>query len=142
MSTPVRRALYGKMAGDTTLTNLLGSAAPGYSKAIYHQQAPATASFPCVVFSKSSGVPIEAFGDPSAFENDIWQIKAIDRNTTADGAEAISARLQTLLNDATLSISGGTLVYLRRQSDVEYPEVADGVTYQHVGSLYRLVTTD
>jgi len=65
--------------------------------------------------------------------------KGVDRNTTADTAEAIQARLQTLLNDAALSISGGTLLYLRRESDVEYPETADGVRYQHAGSLYRLV---
>jgi hypothetical protein len=84
MSTAVRRALYGKLAGDTTLNALLGTPATGYSKSIYHQEAP-------------------------------------------DGA--------------SLSISGSTLLYLRRQSDVEYPEVDNGVRYSHAGALYRLVTT-
>jgi hypothetical protein len=32
MSTAVRRALYGKLAGDTTLNNLLGTPATNYSK--------------------------------------------------------------------------------------------------------------
>jgi hypothetical protein len=41
MSTAVRRALYGKMAGDTTLNALLASPPSGWSKSIYHQQAPA-----------------------------------------------------------------------------------------------------
>ena len=139
MSTAVRRSIYGKLAGDVTLGNLLAPAAAGYAHAIYHNQAPDDALFPLVVFNKSSGVPTQAFGDPAAFDTDIWQIKAIDRNSTADNAEAISERIRTLLNDANLSISGGTLMFLRRESDIEYPEESEGITYLHVGSLYRLV---
>jgi hypothetical protein len=139
VSTAIRRALYGKMAGDTTLNNLLGTPAPGYGKNIYHKSAPAGATFPYVVFEKQSGVPTEAFTRPSAFETDIWMIKAVDRSSTADPAEAIADRLKALLNDSTLSISGGTLMYLRRQSDVEYPETVDGMQYAHVGALYRLI---
>lgn len=141
MSTAVRRAIYGKLAGDTTLNNLLAVPPAGYSKSLYHQQAPDNAAFPFVVVSKQSGRPTEAFSAPSAFENDVWLIKAIDRSPSADTAEAVAARIQALLNDATLSISGGTLLYLRRQSDVEYPEVTDGVQYKHAGALYRLVYT-
>lgn len=140
MSTPVRRALYGKLAGDSTLNTILGAPAPGYSKAIYHQQAPASASYPFVVFQKQAGNPTEAFADPSALDTDVWLVKAIDRSTSADSAEAAADRIITLLNDATLSISGHVLLYLRRESDVEYPEVLDGVFYQHVGSLFRLIT--
>lgn len=139
MSTAVRRALYGRLASDTTLNNLLATPATGFSKAIYHQQAPANASFPFVIFNRQSGVPTEAMADPSALDTDIWLVKAVDRNTSADTAESISARVQTLLNDATLSISGATHLYLRRQSDVEYAEEANGVSYKHSGSLYRLV---
>ena len=139
MSTPVRRALYGKLSGDTTLNNLLGTPPTGYSKSIYHQQAPAGAAYPLVIINKQTGTPTEAFGDPSAFETDTWLIKAVDRNTSADTAEAIQARLDSLLSDGTLSISGASLMYLRRQSDVEYPETTDGVRYQHAGSLYRLL---
>lgn len=142
MSTPVRRALYGKLAGDTTLNSLLGTPPAGYAKSIYHQMAPVGAEHPFVVFQKQAGNPTEAFGDPSALENDVWMIKAVDHGTSTDTAEAVQARLAVLLNDATLSISGSTLLYLRRQSDVEYPEVTDGETYHHAGSLFRLVTTD
>jgi DNA-binding LytR/AlgR family response regulator len=98
----------GKLAGDTTLTNLLGT-------------------------------PTETMADPSALEDDIWLVKGIDRSTTADTAEAIAARVKTLLNDATLTISGATHLYLRRLSDVEYLETAEGVRYVHSGALFRLV---
>jgi hypothetical protein len=139
VSTPVRRGIYGKLAGDTTLNNLLGTPGAGYSKAIYHGQAPDDAAYPFVVFTKQSGVPTEAFTAPSVMENDIWLVKAVDRSRSADVAESVQARLAVLLNDASLSISGGTLLFLRRQSDVEYPEVTEGVQYHHAGSLYRLV---
>jgi hypothetical protein len=94
--------------------------------------------------SKQDGRPTETFGDPSAFETDNWLIKGVDRGTSADTAEAIQARLAVLLNDAALSIAGGTVMYLRRRSDVDYPEfpdveIEDGVRYLHAGSLYRLV---
>lgn len=139
MATAVRRAIYGKLAGDTTLNNLLATPPAGYSKSIYHQEAPDNAAHPFVILNKQDGRPVEAFTDPSAFENNIWLVKAVDRNSSADTAEAIAARITVLLNDAALAISGGTLLYLRRQSDVEYPEVSEGVRFKHVGALYRLV---
>ncbi len=142
MSTPVRRALYGRMAGDGTLNALLGTPATGYAKAIYHQVAPEGAAFPFIIFQRQSGTPTESFGDPSALETDVWTIKGVDRATSSDTAEAIQARLAALLNDATLSISGTTAIYLRRTSDVEYAEIEDGVSYRHAGSLFRLVTAD
>ena len=141
MSTPVRRALYGALAGDTTLNDLLAAPANGFAKSIYYQQAPQSATCPYVVFSRSSGTPTDTFGTPGAIESDVWLVKAIDQAGSADVAESIRARVQTLLNDATLSISGATLCYLRRQSDVDYPETVDGVRYQHAGSLFRVVTT-
>lgn len=142
MSKPVRRAIYGKLAGDGTLNALLGTPAPGYAKNIYHATAPSAAPPPYVIISKQAGTPTEAFGDPSAVDTDIWLVKGVDRNSTADAAEDIAARCVTLLNDAALSVSGLSLLYLRRQSDVEYSETIDGELYRHVGSLYRLVTTD
>lgn len=138
MATAPRRALYGKLAGDGTLNALLGTPASGYSKAIYHNAAPQGAAFPLVIFNKQSGVPTQAMRDPSAFETDIWLIKGVARGDTADPAEAIATRLNDLLNDGTLSISGATQLWLRRESDVEYMELADGVRYHHVGALFRL----
>jgi len=137
VSTSVRRAIYGKLAGDTTLNGILGTPPTGYSKSIYHQMAPAGAGFPYVLFQKQSGNPTEAFGDPSAIDTDVWLVKAVDRNTSADPAEAAAARVIVLLNDAALSISGSVLLYLRRQSDVEYPEEIDGGSDKHWGSLFR-----
>ena len=140
MSTATRRALYGTMAGDTTLNGMLGPAAPGYAHGIYYQSAPDTASYPFVIFNKQSGVPTEAFHDPTAMDTEIWLIKAVDHDSSANDVEAIAERVRALLNDGTLSIAGADQLYLRRQSDVDYQELAAGETYVHSGSLYRLVT--
>jgi hypothetical protein len=143
----VRRALYGKMAGDTTLNNLLATPPAGHAKSIFHEIAPDKASYPFVIFQKQAGTPTYTFqAGTAAYESDVWLIKAIDgpnldetiERKTGDVVEGIKARLTTLLTDATLSISGGTLMYLRRESDVSYPEVSDGETYRHRGSLWRL----
>lgn len=139
MSTSVRRALYGKLAGDSTLNALLATPAPGYAKAIYHGTAPAEAPYPFVILNRQAGNPTYALTTIPAYETDMWLIKAVDDEPTADAAEAISARLSTLLNDGVLSISGATQLYLRRESDIEYEEDADGRKYQHVGSLFRLL---
>lgn len=146
MSTAIRRALYGKMTGDTTLSNLLGTAAPGYSKAIYNDLAPEQTGFPYVVFFKSAGTRIYTMkGRTSTSDkagrvgNDVWTIKAIDHDTSADGAEAVQARLENLLTDATLTISGETLLLLKHEDDVEYSEEEEGEIFLHRGGLYRLM---
>lgn len=140
MSVAVRRALYGKLSGDTTLTAMLANPASGYSKAIYYEVAPQGAAFPYVIFSKQSGTPSYALTARN-FDNDIWLIKAVDRSDSADVADNIASRLDALLTDGTVSISGRTQCYLRRESDVDYSETVDGTTYRHAGSLFRLIYT-
>ncbi len=137
--TATRRALYGKLAGDSTLNNLLGTPPSGYSKSIYDGEAPASANYPFVIINRQSGNPTYAMATTPAYETDIWLVKGVDRNTTADTAEAIAARLDALLTDGVLSISGATQLYTRRESDVDYQEDQDGRVYHHVGSLYRLL---
>lgn len=138
MSVPIRRALYGKMAGDSTLTNMLGTPPSGYAKSIYYQQAPQGAGFPYVIFSKSAGTPRYAIST-RAYDNDVWLIKGVDRNMTADPVDNIASRLDALLTDGSLSISGRTQLYLRRESDIDYPEIIDGIAYRHAGAYFRFV---
>jgi hypothetical protein len=142
----IRRAIYGKL-NVSALTNQLGT--PAHGAAIYYETAPETAVFPLVLFNKQSGVPTDALGfrrltpapvDVRLEDTDIWLIKGVTRDSSADVAESIAGQIQLLLNDKPLSPAGGLeVVYLRRQSDVDYGEVIEGVQYKHSGSLYRLV---
>lgn len=140
MSLNTRRALYGKMAGDTTLNNLLGTPATGYSKSIYYQVAPAGADYPLIVFNKQAGTPTYTFKNGhAAIDTEVWMVKGVDRSDTADKADAIQSRLDALLTDGALTISGATQMYLRRQSDFDFAEDEDGELYRHAGSNYRLL---
>lgn len=140
MSVATRRAIYGSMAADSTLNGLLGTAAPGYTKSIYFARAADDAGFPYIVFSKSSGVPTYTFkAGIDGLTNEMWLIKGVDHNTTADKADAIADRLRALLTDASLSISGRVHMSLRPESDVDYLETTDGEDYYHAGSLFRLI---
>jgi hypothetical protein len=139
MSVAIRRALYGKLSGDSTLTNQLGSPPTGYTKSIYYQLAPQEALFPYVIFQKQTGTPTYAFVAAPAFDTELWLIKGVDRNSTADPVDAIASRLDALLTDGVLTISGATQMYLRRQSDIDYSETHEGAEYKHSGSLFRLI---
>ncbi len=140
MSIPIRRALYGALAGDTTLNAMLGTPAPGWTKSIYYQVAPPEASFPYVILDKGSSVPTYTLAG-TAMDTDVWTIKGVDKNTDTNPVESIQARVQALLTDGTISISGKTQLYLRRDGDYDFPEVTGGIVYHHAGSDFRLITT-
>ncbi len=140
MSQAIRRSLYGKMAGDATLTAMLGTPATGYTQSIYHQEAPKNAGFPFIAFNLQAGVYAHAMqGGANAFEDDLWLIKGVDRSPSADIVDGIASRLEALLSDGLLTISGRTQMWLRPQQPVEYSEVLDGEMYRHSGRLFRLV---
>ena len=46
-----------------------------------------------MVFFKQAGTPTEAFGDPDAFDTDVWLVKGVDKAASADTVEAIQARV-------------------------------------------------
>ena len=145
MSQAIRRAIYGKLAGDSTLNALLATPPAGRSKSIYHQQAPDDAEYPFVIFNKQAGTPEYAIG-ARAFDNELWQVKGVVTTETPstssvdDVVDAIASRLNALLTDGTISISGATQLLLRRESDVEYSEQPSGQPrILHAGALYRLM---
>jgi hypothetical protein len=136
----VRRAIHGKLRGDTNLSAMLGAPPAGFTKSTFDEISPGGGEFPYVIVSQSSSVPIYALGG-LAMDNDLWLIKGVDKNISADRADAIADRLDALLTDGALSISGKTKLYLRRESAVRYSEVADGTKYVHSGHLFRLIYT-
>ncbi len=138
MSVATRRAIYGKLAGDSTLNGLLGAPVAGYTKALYYEVAPENPHFPYVIFQKQSGTPTYSLAS-DAFDSEVWTVKGVDHSTTADAVDAVATRINALLTDGTLSISGKTQLYLRRDSDLDYAEVTDGEIYRHSGAMYRLV---
>lgn len=132
MNKEVRQALYAKITGAEAVTKLLAS-----SKAVHHGVAPAQAPFPYVIVNQQAGRPEYVFGD-TAWDQQVWLVKAVDRGSTSNTAEDIAAALNELLTEGSLSITGGTLFDLRRESDVDYIEADGDQLYRHHGALYRL----
>lgn len=131
---PVREAIYGVLVTDVTLTGLLSN-----PEAIFHQQAPQDAEFPFVAFHKQAGTPRWQF-DAAHIQNDLWTVKGISLGASASIVEDIAARIDLVLTDAALPVTGRSLLYLRRQSDVDYVETSGADTFRHCGAQYRVVT--
>jgi hypothetical protein len=127
---PFEAAIYTRLTADATLMALTGD------RTAYCERAPQEASTPLVVFQLVSGLDIWSFGD--SIENHIWLVKAIDRGRSAGNAGTIAARINTVLNDAELTIDGYASLFLRRVSKVSYPENDGAETYWHRGAQYRL----
>ena len=133
----IRQALYQRL-NVSSVTMMLSSG----SASLVHGQGPDSASYPLCVFNKQSGRPdLRGFGGNDA-RNQLWLVKGVVRATSASVAEDIDKAVNDRLHNATLTITGGTTLYLAREGDINYPEVIGDQTYWHVGALYRTVVTD
>lgn len=128
---PIRAALWTLLDADPQLSAL--------ATGIHHRVAPQDAAPPFVTFDKVSSTPIWSMAG-APIDNELWQVKGVSRGGDAQEAEAIAQRIDTLLTDAPLVVTGRDHLYLRRDSDVDYGEQDGAVTYHHSGGLYRLVT--
>lgn len=132
----VRTALYTKL-NVASVTSLLA----GGSAGIHHAVAPPTGTYPLIVFSKSSGTQVNAFGD-EAYKTTLWLIKGIAKSKSASTAEDIDKAVFDRLNFATLSITGADDLAVFRESDVEYAETQGDDIFHHCGGLYRVAYQD
>jgi len=129
----IRAALYQMLSTAPEITGQLSSA-----DAIYHGQAPPKAIYPYLIFHKHSGTKVHAFG-ATAFKREVWLVKAVDRNTTSNLAEAISEACDAVLDGGSLTISGKTLADLRHVGDVDYMEDSGDQQFRHHGATWRVV---
>lgn len=129
----IRTALYQKL-NTASVTGLLASG----SASLFHEIAPGTAAYPLLIFGKQSGVATKRFGG-NAFDRQLWMVKGVVRGQSSSAAEDIAAAVDALLDFGTLTISGGSLMYMARESDIDYTETTNDQQYRHHGGLYRLV---
>lgn len=133
-----RTALYDRLVGDATLTDLLGTPAEGFTAAIYHQVAPQDAESPFVVFQR---VPVPRnwqFGG-AYLAADLWMVKAVNRGG-ASVAEAIADRIDAILTDQPLVIDDATCLAIYQDAPIDYPEIDGADQWHHCGGNYRVVT--
>jgi hypothetical protein len=66
------------------------------------------------------------------------QVKAVHESTTGASAQTAADRVDVLLNQVTLTISGFTCMTCHRVETFEYVERTPTSVYQHRGSDYEL----
>ena len=128
----IRQAIYQKL-NVSSVTTLLGSG----SASLVHEIAPPSATYPLCLFARQSDVSTLRFGG-NAFDSQIWQVKGIVRTTSSSVAEDIDKAVRDLLDFGSLTITGGSLMHMARESGFEFAENEGDEVYRHVGSLYRV----
>ncbi len=132
----VRQSLYQKL-NVASVTGLLASG----SASLFHAVAPTTASYPFVIFNKQAGTSTHRMGG-NAYDAHVWLVKGVDRHGSSSRAEDIAFQISTLLDFGTLTITGGQLMHMARESDLDYVETDGDQQFRHHGALYRLYVQD
>ena len=105
---------------------------------VFNSLAPQDTSPPFVVFQAMSKVD-DYFAFTGRGGSAIYMVKAIDRSPWPKSAGDIDTQIDSVMQDAALSITGHALLSCRRESDIYLVENQDGVIYQHIGGLYRIL---
>ena len=125
-------ALYGRLAGGTALTTLLGGTA------IYHAQAPEGKALPYVIFSWQGG----GYGhsSPHVDANGVVYIRAYSKVSQAQ-AGAISEEVFNLLDRKPLTVTGWSNAQLMAESPhIQFNDTDEsGVTTYSCGEEYRIL---
>lgn len=130
-SSAIDAAVIAALANDATLTGL----APG---GVYRDIAPQGVSRPFVVVTLQAHEDALNLGRAAAFERATFLVKAVDANTSGTTAQAIADRIQVLLQNAALSITGYRCVDVHREERIAFVETEDNGDrkWQHRGGLY------
>ena len=131
--------LYAALIADmgTAMGTVTGSLRYLGATAAYNAIAPQTATLPYVVFSQASGIGEWTF-EERAWKTTTYLVKAVGQGHSAAAPSAMSDRLDTLLNDKPLTLTGWTCQRIRREQDIQYAEVESGIIYHHIGGIYRI----
>jgi len=125
----VDQALYEALTGDANIMNVVTG--------VYSAIAPPSATYPFIVFQEQSGTDDYVFAR-CGWRNLVYLVKCIDKSPSAKRAGEVYDLINAALHDASLSVPGHAVLYIRRESDVKYAEVSNGVMYWHVGARYRI----
>ena len=72
----------------------------------------------------------------------MYMVKAITRSPWPKESGDIDTQIDSVMQNSSLSISGYRLIECRRESDIYLVEDLEGITYQHVGGLYRIIADE
>jgi hypothetical protein len=133
----VKVALYARLSGDSGTGGVAALATGG----IYDLQGKQDASLPFVTFQKWTPLPTRWTFGVKVSDDALYLIKAYAADAKTAGQ--ITERAESILNDYALSVSGKTLMYLRKDSDMpeQPPQVWNGVPAYSTGIIMKLMVS-
>jgi len=138
----IRQGIYTKL-NVAAVTTQLGNG----SASLVHGMGGPKAVYPLCAFSQASGVTRHTLS-AVATDSQLWLVKAITRDTSASAtppsasiAENIDAACDDALDQETLTLTGGTCLYVAREGAVNFTEVEGDQVFHHVGAYYRVIVT-
>lgn len=123
--------LYTKLSSDATITSLVAARIYGYT-------APPTPTFPYIIFNHQGSADVSAVGGYRIFNSGVYQVKAVAQSTSAATAKTIADRIDTLLQRAYGTVTGGYVLGCVREQPLVYVEITNGIQYRNLGGLYRI----
>lgn len=105
---------------------------------VYEDQAPQDAGTPFITVAHASSGPQDSLGDGIAWEETIYNVKAIVEGGSAKVAGELQQLIDEALTGTALTISGRQQILLRRVSGINYPENDNGRTWHHRGASYQI----
>lgn len=122
----LEEALYAKLTSDATLMAIA-------TGGVYNSLAIQSATYPLILFQQIRGTDQYTFTRRVSTQHR-YQIKCINEGYDNEPCRAAMERIDTLLTDQTLTVTGKTFWMARRISEFAYAEPAlSGKAYQHVG---------
>jgi len=135
-SSDIDAAIVTKLQTDATLAALLQS-----GTSVFVDEAPSGAT-QFVIVSLVDEVDEPQFGG-RAFEDALYLVKAVELSTVAvKNIKAAAARIDALLEQGSLTVTGYSLALLRREARIRITEVDDvdsSIRWAHRGGHYRIV---
>lgn len=131
-SSDIDNALVAKLGADATLLALCPNG-------VYFDEAPPNLQR-FVIVSLVEGLDVAKFGG-RAYEDALYLVKAVMLSTAGGNIKSAAARIDALLEDTALTVSGYTLMTMHREDRVRMTEV-DGndasIRWFHRGGHYRV----
>src|SRR5678815_758600 len=134
-SSDVDNALIAKLGSDATLLALVPNGV------FYAEAPPGSTRFVIVSLVDESDVP--QFGGRSQ-EDALYLVKAVMLSTAGGDIKSAAERIDALLEQGTLTVSGYSLMTMHRESRVRLTEVDDmdaSIRWQHRGGNYRVMVS-
>lgn len=129
--------LFQKLAGDSQIQAILGNPAK-----VYAGLAPEGTAPPYVTFASMGGQDNTPLGNVRAMSFPLYQVKAITNTGSLAALDALMARVDALLQGATMTFSPGGVLACTRDSTIVLADPDMGVSYRQLIFTYRLVATE